>query len=1360
MRKALLVLAAGLFVAAPAIAGDWVEVEQGSLPLSVNVLDKEIGHTIIEYHITGFQRDQVEIDGEIHDVISLGSESKELTEGYPELPNINRSVILPDLGRVNLRVVESTYHDVSGIRVAPSKGSLSRLVNPADVPYTFGPFYETDGWYPEQVAVSQDPYILRDFRGAVVTLNPFQFNPATQTLRVYTRVVVEVTTALGQGMNEFERISPPTRLIRDFNQIYVEHFINHDPGRYESISEDGTMLIICYDSWTSNMDPLVDWKNQMGLYTEMVTVTDAGGSAAGIDGYIDSYYNNPANNLAFVLLVGDYLQCPTPDVSGSAADPSYAWLAGSDRYPEIFIGRFSAENTIHLDTQVERTIEYERDPQPGATWYHKGFGIGSAEGPGDDGEDDWEHIDNIRTDLLNYTYTDVDQIYDPGATATMVSNAVNAGRSIGNYCGHGVITGWSTTGFSVSHVNTLVNDNMLAFVISVACNTGEFNGYTCLGESWLRATNSGTGEPTGGIGFYGSTISQSWSPPMDAQDEVVDLLVQDEKRTFGGLCFNGSCHMMDEYPGTGHGTGWGESPYWTVFGDPSLQVRTDSPGSMTVLHEEAIDPELPTFPVTVVGISGARCCISIDGVYHGHAITNAAGYCEITLVGTLPEEGMATLTVTAYNKIPYITEIPLHGEGPDKPTGLTATPGDAQVFLSWNANVEPNLSHYVIYRDRISHPTDSLDVVFAPDTTYLDLAVQNDSTYYYRIKAFDTDGNDSFYSTEVPAMPQQPPVIFITHTPLTDTDDSAHPYPVLAEITTTEPPLNPDSLFVVYEAFRGWESIQMFNTGTPDEYRADIPAQTCGTVVAYYILAVNANHKRETHPDFAPAVYHSFQVTFTPVFTDDFESGPGSWTVGDPSDDATTGIWEWCDPNATFNGLDEVQPEDDNTDPGVYCFITGNSAPGAGEGVNDVDGGKTTLISPIIDLSSVGSAVVSYHRWFTNDTGGAPDVDEWKVDVSDNGGASWVNMETTNVTNRSWLFRQHTIGDYVNLTAQVQFRFVAEDQSPGSIVEAGIDDFQVLGCPQPGDTEPPTVTVLDPNGGEELQGALDYTIRWDADDNVGVTAVNIYLSYDGGATFPDTIATGEVNDGQYVWGVPDVDEGSCRIKIDVRDASSNWASDTSDGDFTIVPHDSEPPTIALICPDGGETIARNSQYLIRLHGEDNVGVAEMFILFSVDSGVTYAETLATGPYDSTFLWTTPDKEYATCRIKVVCRDAAFNWAEDESESDFVITDATAVADSRLRAPTDVVLSQNTPNPFNPVTEIMFGLPGDAIVNLSVYDVHGRLVKTLVSGVYAAGYHHATWEGRDVNGAEASSGIYFYRLTAGEKTLAKKMMMLK
>ena len=83
-----------------------------------------------------------------------------------------------------------------------------------------------------------------------------------------------------------------------------------------------------------------------------------------------------------------------------------------------------------------------------------------------------------------------------------------------------------------------------------------------------------------------------------------------------------------------------------------------------------------------------------------------------------------------------------------------------------------------------------------------------------------------------------------------------------------------------------------------------------------------------------------------------------------------------------------------------------------------------------------------------------------------------------------------------------------------------------------------------------------------------------------------------------------------------------------------------------------------------------------------------------------------------------------------------------------------------PNPFNPTTTIHFDLPARTDVRLSVYEISGRRVATLASGSMEAGSHQIVWTGRDDHGRPVSSGVYFYRLEAGEKALTKKMVLLK
>jgi hypothetical protein len=288
------------------------------------------------------------------------------------------------------------------------------------------------------------------------------------------------------------------------------------------------------------------------------------------------------------------------------------------------------------------------------------------------------------------------------------------------------------------------------------------------------------------------------------------------------------------------------------------------------------------------------------------------------------------------------------------------------------------------------------------------------------------------------------------------------------------------------------------------------------------------------------------------VFADDFEADNG-WTAGVPGDDAVTGAWERDDPNATFWGPEEVQPEDDHTPgPGSRCFFTGQSDPGMSQGAYDVDGGRTTLLSPAIDLSGHDSALLAYHRWYSSNTGSAPNDDDFVVDASNDGGVTWANLETLAYSDRGWKMKEFYLEDYLDLTGEMKFRFVARDSAPGSIVEAAIDDITIRVCESAViDIESPLVDLASPNGGEELHFGYDANIEWEASDNIGVTSICILLSTDGGATFPDTVAAGEANDGVYEWAVPDMDCETARIRVIACDAAANEGDDESDSDFRL-----------------------------------------------------------------------------------------------------------------------------------------------------------------------------------------------------------------
>ncbi len=238
-------------------------------------------------------------------------------------------------------------------------------------------------------------------------------------------------------------------------------------------------------------------------------------------------------------------------------------------------------------------------------------------------------------------------------------------------------------------------------------------------------------------------------------------------------------------------------------------------------------------------------------------------------------------------------------------------------------------------------------------------------------------------------------------------------------------------------------SVAMSDTGTA--WEATLPEQPCGTVLEYYVEATGDGGETVTDPADAPTTLLSAEaIEIVTTVDDDFEAASG-WTVGAPDDTAITGIWNRMDPQATSSSGQTPQPEDDASPDGTLCWVTdGNAGSTAGSG--DVDAGKTTLLSPVFDLSGTDGATVSFQLWYSNAFGAGPNNDTFRVDVTDDG-ATWVNAITVGPagagTDGGWLPYSFEVEQLVTLTSTVQVRFVAEDTDAGSLVEAAVDEFMI-----------------------------------------------------------------------------------------------------------------------------------------------------------------------------------------------------------------------------------------------------------------------------------------------------------------------------
>jgi len=631
--------------------------------VSFKVVDNSEKYTIIDVHINSYTKETIEINNEKYLQIGLPTVSGvTLEKGFPSLPIVARSIIIDSDSKMEIEVLEQDYTEFAG-NIAPSKGNLYRNVNPDDIPYTFDDIYQKDAFYPADNARLTDPYVMRELRGIAVQILPIAVSPVQQTVRVYHHISLKIY-ANGKD-HQTVLPNPPQRITDSFIDIYKDHFINYDyyDTRYTSITEQGSMLIICYTDFTTAMQPFIEWKNQKGIPTTMVTNTTAGSTGAAVKTYIANYYNsNPST--AFVLLVGDSGQIPYITYSGGGeigpADPSYAFITGgsNDYYPDLLVGRFSAQTVADVTTQVDRTIHYERDLTTNATWVQNAIGIASNAGQGDGhdgGESDQTHIANIRTRLLDYGYNTVDAIYQAnGSTASQVSTAINAGRSYINYAGHGNSTAWSSPYYSNSSVNALTNSNMLPFVISVACENGKFTGYSaCFAEAWMR-TSSG-GSPRGAISTFMCSILQAWAPPMTTQDKIADLLIAGQKQTAGGLVYNAQSAMLDV---NNNFTGREVMQTWILFGDPSLVIRTKTPQNFNVQASATLPLGTSTYTVNA-GMANAQVCLIRTDTQQivDSGFTGSSGQITLYIGSVSAVDTPLLLTITGFNKVTYTQEM-------------------------------------------------------------------------------------------------------------------------------------------------------------------------------------------------------------------------------------------------------------------------------------------------------------------------------------------------------------------------------------------------------------------------------------------------------------------------------------------------------------------------------------------------------------------------------------------------------------------------------------------------------------------------------------------------------------------------------
>jgi gingipain R len=643
--------------------------------------------------------------------IALGATSW-LQAGMPDVPKYTTTIQIPNAKEGVLSILDETHQDAYIPNMAPSKGNLSRLVNPADVPYTKGASYTNNTFFPSQIAQLNEPFIYRDYRGQTIHLAVAQYNAMQQLLRTYITITVKITYSKASITNILHQVNTPEYMASEALESYKNRFVNFDINadfkktRYTPLEQDGKLLILCPNKYLATLEPFVTWKKQKGIYTTVVKTDSITGGTTddNIKTFINTYYAQH-NNL-YVILVGDNSDIPAYNELNNKTtvfaygDNPYGYISGNDHYAEIIVGRLSAGNTVQLKSQIDKIIAYEKNQNTSSTWMQSLMAIGSDDPTGgDDNQRDWEHERDIADSMINQgPFVKKYELYDGSkggndsigaATPQEFTNAVNNGVSLINYTGHGFTSGIVTSAFDNSQVPTLSNtDGKWPIMMAVGCKPGYFIGNTCFAENMQWATNNN--KPSGLVASAMSTVDQWWEPPMQAQDEANAILrgarLNNLANKFGPIMVNGFASMMDQYNTTANPEDGNQmTDTWELFGDPTMVLFTKNNGTLQVTHPTKVGSATTTVIVNC-NVNDALVCLYYQGEIIGTAKV-LGGIATFTLVpANLILGTNITVTVTKYNNVTYQGTILISND-----------PASLQAQLAAQFQIYPNPVSHVLY---------------------------------------------------------------------------------------------------------------------------------------------------------------------------------------------------------------------------------------------------------------------------------------------------------------------------------------------------------------------------------------------------------------------------------------------------------------------------------------------------------------------------------------------------------------------------------------------------------------------------------------------------------------------------------------
>jgi hypothetical protein len=631
--------------------------------IKVELISADASKVRVELFVPEIQVEDKLVEGETYQMLTIPGGGWLTEVGSPQVPLFCRFVALPPTSGVRIEVVEQEMETLPGtFLVHPFQKPPIRGENPEPEVFQLNDeVYSQDQVFPGNLVEAGGISILRDLRLAPIKFFPVQYNPRSGEVTIYKRLVVDIYF---EGAGENPQLNPRNVLTRSFVNTYERFVLNFDEVQGGKDLVDGSVLIITYDSFNAQVQPLAESKRRRGLSTHLVNLSTVGSTNTQIYNYIYDAYHTWADPPEYVILVGDIGQIPTNNGLTCITDHKYVTVDGSDYFADIHIGRISVQTQSEAAHVVAKTLNYRNSPYVSQTdWFMRGMTIS-----GSDYVDDYNALicGRYMVDYAGFTYFDSLWASLGNDTPSQISTRLNQGRSWIAYFGHGWATGWSPSGFDNGDINALNNGEKLPAIFSVACNNAEFDYYSdCFAERWIKVGE--VGNEKGAVIICAATRGSSFFYSDTMGRGTYEAYFKDSLFHFTPAVNQGKMKMYTYFPEGSGGTTEREMQMYTTIGDPELDPWSAIPESLEVTHPEVVFMmEGGEFTVTVQlngqPMKDALVCLIKGTEVYESARTGPDG--QVTMYPVPETPGMMDVIVSGHNAYNYETTvevIPLSG---------------------------------------------------------------------------------------------------------------------------------------------------------------------------------------------------------------------------------------------------------------------------------------------------------------------------------------------------------------------------------------------------------------------------------------------------------------------------------------------------------------------------------------------------------------------------------------------------------------------------------------------------------------------------------------------------------------------------